>query len=111
LDKGEQFLKTSETPAHIQYEVMNPRGICPPIKMLPLVDRIPDLNGKVLYIVNTRKPHAEETLLAVAGLMKERFPGADIQYIMKKTSYRDDEPELWKEVAEKADAAIVGPGD
>lgn len=104
-------MKTSEYPASVQYEVVNPRGSIPPIKLLPLVSRVPDLNGKVLYIVNTRKPHAEETLLAVASSVKERFPRAEIKYIMKKTSYRDDEPELWKEVADNADAAIVGPGD
>jgi hypothetical protein len=104
-------LKTNEYPASIQYEVMNPRGSIPPIKLLPLVNRISDLNGKVLYIINTRKPHAEETLLAVSNLIKERFPRAEIKYIMKKTSYRDDEPELWQEIKDKADAAIVGPGD
>jgi hypothetical protein len=104
-------LKINDYTASIQYEVMNPRGSIPPVKMLPLVNRIPDLNGKSLYIVNTRKPHAEETLLAVVNSVRERFPRAEIKYIMKKTSYRDDEPELWKEVADKADAAIVGPGD
>jgi hypothetical protein len=64
-----------------------------------------------VYIVNTRKPHAEETLAAVASSLRERFPRAEVIHVMKKTSYRDDEPELWAEVAAKADAAVVGPGD
>ena len=95
----------------IQYEVLNPRGTIPQATLTPLVTRVPDLNDKVVYIVNTRKPHAEETMLSLANFVRERFPQVKLNYVMKKTSYRDDEPELWDEVGAKADAAIVGPGD
>jgi hypothetical protein len=95
----------------LQYEVLNPRGSIPVIKLASLVTRVPSLNDKVLYIVNTRKPHAEETLSVLAKLIHKRFPKTEIHHLMKKTSYRDDEPELWKEIADKADAAVVGPGD
>jgi len=95
----------------VQYEVLHPRGTIPPATLTPLVDRVPDLDKKLVYIVNTRKPHAEETLRGVEKLLRERYPSIDVYYIMKKTSYRDNEPELWDDVAAKADAAIVGPGD
>lgn len=104
-------MNTQEKPVSVQYEVLNPRGTIPPATLTPLVTRIPDLNDKVVYIINTRKPHAKETMTSLAGLIRERFPRAEVTYVMKKTSYRDNEPELWEEVAAKADAAVVGPGD
>lgn len=96
---------------NVLYEVLSPRGTIPPATLTPLVTRVSDLNDKVVYIVNTRKPHAGETMTSLAGLLREHFPRAEVTYVMKKTSYRDDEPELWEEVAAKADAAVVGPGD
>jgi hypothetical protein len=104
-------LRPVELPLSVQYKVLNPRGSIPAIKLGPLVRRVPDLNKKEIYIINTRKPHAEETLSAVAKLLQARFPQAKIHHVMKKTSYRDDEPDLWKEAAARADVAIVGPGD
>lgn len=104
-------MNTQDKPIPAQFEVLSPRGTIPPATLTPLVDRVPDLNKKLVYIVNTRKPHAEETLRSIEKFLRERCPGVDVYYVMKKTSYRDNEPELWDEVAAKADAAIVGPGD
>jgi hypothetical protein len=94
------------------YEVLNPRGIPRPIELKPLVTRIPDLNGKVVYVINvTRKVQSEEVMEAVANFLRERFPRAEVIHVLRKLNYHLDEPELWKEVEEKADAAVVGPGD
>ena len=101
-----------ELPASVNFEVVNPRGIAIPPKLTPLVPRIPDLNGKTVYVINvTRKVQTEEVLEAITTLLKERFPAANVVHVLRKLNYHLDEPELWKEVAEKADAAIVGPGD
>ncbi len=94
------------------YEVLNPRGIMVPPTMTPLVARLPDLNDKTVYIVNsTRKVQTEEVLEGISTLIRERYPRAKVVHLLRKTNYHVDEPELWKEVAEKGDAAIVGPGD
>ena len=93
-------------------EVLNPRGIPRPVELKPLVTRIPDLNDKVVYVINvTRKVQTEEVMEAIAGSIRERFPRAEVIHVLKKTNYHLDEPELWEEVAAKADAAVVGPGD
>ncbi len=104
-------MKSADRLVSFRYTVLNPRGSIPTIKLGPLADRVSDLNGKVIYVINTRKPHAQETLSAVVKLLEARFPQAQIHHLMKKTSYRDDEPDLWKEAAARADAAVVGPGD
>jgi hypothetical protein len=100
---------TKELPV---YEVLNPRGVPRPVALKPLVTRIPDLNDKVVYVLNvTRKVHTEEVMEAIAGSIRERFPRAEVIHVLKKNNYHLDEPELWEEVAAKADAAVVGPGD
>ena len=102
-------MKTQELP---MYEVLNPRGVPRPVELKPLVTRIPDLNDKVVYVINvTRKVHTEEVMEALAVSLRERFPRARVVHILKKTNYHLDEPELWEEVAAKADAAVLGPGD
>jgi hypothetical protein len=94
------------------YEVLNPRGIAIPPKWTPLAARLPDLNDKTVYIVNvTRKVQSEEALEGVSTLIRERYPRAKVVHRLRKTNYHVDEPDLWKEVADKGDAAIVGPGD
>ena len=94
------------------YEVLNPRGIMTPPKLTPLVNRLQDLNGKTIYVINvTRKVQSEEVLEGIAHLLRERFPKAKVVHVLRKLNYHLDEPELWNEVAEKGDAAILGPGD
>ena len=105
-------MKPTQLSGSMSYEVLNPRGTRQPPKLTPLVPRIPDLNGKTVYVVNnTRKVQVEEVMEAIASLLRERFPGAKVEHVLRKLNYYLDEPELWKEVAEKADAAVVGPGD
>lgn len=102
-------MNTGEVPV---YEVLNPRGIRRPVELTPLVDRVSDLNNKVVYVINvTRKVQSEEVMEGIAGLVRERFPRAEVVHILKNLNYHLDEPELWEEVKDKADAAVVGPGD
>jgi len=93
------------------YEVLNPRGIPVPVRITPLAPRISDLNNKVVYVINTRKPYAEEIFAAVADLVRQRFPRAEVKHVMKKEIYFIDEPTLWREVKERANAVIIGPKD
>jgi len=94
------------------YEVLNPRGIRRPVELKPLVNRVSDLNDKVVYVINvTRKVQSEEVMEAVASFIRERFPRAEVLHVLKTLNYHLDEPELWKEVKAKADAVVVGPGD
>jgi hypothetical protein len=94
------------------YEVLNPRGIAVPPKLTPTVERLTDLNDKTVYVINvTRKVQSEEVLEGVATLIRERYPRSKVVHVLRKNNYYSDEPELWKEAAEKGDAVIVGPGD
>ena len=105
-------MKSKESPIYAQYEVLNPRGISKPPQRTPLVARLPDLNGKTVYVVNsTRKVQTEDVLEAIAVLLRASYPRAKVVHVLRKLNYYLDEPELWKEITQKADAAVVGPGD
>ncbi len=95
----------------MKYEALNPCGTPQPIKLMPLAPRLSDLNNKTVYVVNIGKTYAEEILAAIGKLLSERFPRVQVVQRSKKHWYALDEPELWKEVKEKADAAIVAPKD
>jgi maltose-binding protein MalE len=93
------------------FAAMNPRGMPQAIKVLSLAPRLPDLNGKTVYVINTGKTYAEEIFAAVAKLLPEYYPQVKVVHTGKKKFYGEDEPELWKEVKEKAHAVIIGPMD
>ena len=106
--KTQKAVKEKE---QIAYEALNPRGIPEPIEIRALAPRISDLNGKTVYVVNCGKTYADEILVGVAKLVRERFPGAEVVHTGKKKFYGEDEPELWKEIKERANAVVIGPKD
>lgn len=93
------------------YETLNPRGVMPVMNLTPSAPGLSDLNDKVVYIINIGKPYAEGLLGAIADLVSDRFPSAIVVHVMKKTAYYSDEPELWNEIKERANAVIIGPKD
>jgi hypothetical protein len=103
--------KVTKKQVEAKFAALNPRGTPEPIKVMALAPRLSDLNGKTVYVLNTGKTYADEIFAAVAKLLPERFPQVKVVHTGKKKFYGEDEPELWKEVKEKADAVIIGPMD
>ena len=93
------------------YETVNPRGVMPVMNLTPSAPGLSDLKDKIVYVINIGKPYAEGLLRAIADLVSERFPTAEVVHVMKKTAYYSEEPELWNEVKERANAVIIGPKD
>ena len=87
--------------------VMNPRGIKPEIRKIPMATRPETLDGESVYIVDTKypntKPFVEELLLA----LKAKYPKTTWVLREKFAGYMDDDPNLWKEIKEKGAGAIV----
>jgi len=93
------------------YEALNPRGIPPGIKTTPLSPRLADLRNKVVYNINIGKPAADLLCPELERALKEAIPEVNIVYRKKQLSFLTDEPNLWKEVAEKGSAAIISIAD
>ena len=87
--------------------VMNPRGIKPEIRKIPMATRPATLDGKMVYIVDTKyantKPFVEELFAA----LKAKYPKTTWVLREKFAGYMDDDPNLWKEIKEKDAGAIV----
>ncbi len=98
-------------PAEPIYKALNPRGIAPEIKSTPLVTRLPSLKNKVIYNINIGKPAADLLCPELEKALKETVPDVKVIYKKKQLSFLQDEPDLWKEVTEKGDAAIISIAD
>ncbi len=87
--------------------VVNPRGIQPPIRRIPMAARPDTLDGKTIYIVDTKFPQTREFVEELAKILKERHPKTTWIIKDKIGNYMDDDPKLWAEIKEKAQGAIV----
>ena len=91
--------------------VLNPT---PPNRMVdrvPLTPRLDTLEGKTLFLVDIGwgGPQAAPSIYAeIKAWFAQNMPSAKVEIRSVKGSYMDDQPELWKEIAEKGHAAMVG---
>jgi len=87
--------------------VMNPRGIQPEIRKIPMAPRPATLEGKTVYIVDTKYPNTKPFVNELYSALKAKYPKTNWILRDKFGGYMDDDPELWKEIKAKGDGAIV----
>jgi hypothetical protein len=87
--------------------VMNPRGIQPEIRKIPMAPRQATLDGKAVYIVDTKYPNTKPFVNELVAALKAKYPKTTWVLREKLGGYMDDDPNLWKEIKEKAAGAIV----
>lgn len=87
--------------------VMNPRGIQPEIRKIPMAPRPATLDGRTVYIVDTKYPNTKPFVNALFDALKAKYPKTTWVLRDKYAGYMDDDPKLWAEIKEKNAAAIV----
>ena len=87
--------------------VMNPRGIQPEIRKIPMATRPATLDGETVYIVDTKYPNTKPFVEALFDALKAKYPKTNWILRDKAAGYMDDDPKLWAEIKEKNAAAIV----
>ena len=90
--------------------VMNPIGIKPAIRQIPMAERPAALDGKTIYIVDTRYPRTREFVEALFNVLRERYPKTDWVLKDKFGGYMDDDPELWADAKQNAHGVIMTVG-
>ena len=87
--------------------VMNPRGIMPEIRKIPMAPRPATLDGRTVYIVDTKYPNTKPFVQALFDALKAKYPKTTWILRDKYAGYMDDDPKLWAEIKEKNACAIV----
>ncbi|MBN2242819.1 MAG: hypothetical protein JW793_09025 [Acidobacteria bacterium] len=87
--------------------VMNPRGIMPEIRKIPMAPRPATLDGRTVYIVDTKYPNTKPFVEELFAALKEKYPKTNWVLRDKFAGYMDDDPKLWAEIKEKEACAIV----
>ena len=89
--------------------VVNPRGMPPPIRLVPMTPRFGTLDGKTIYVINIG--FGDTFLPEVQKVMAEKFPKTTWIFRRKAgRDYFDDDPKLWAEIKEKGGGVIMGVG-
>jgi len=92
--------------------VLNPMGTPPPITLTPQAPRPGTLDGKTIYFINTGFIGTDRLMAVMMDWFKANYPKTNIVYKDNQSGARLAEvsKELWTEISEKGDAAIVGLG-
>lgn len=98
---------TAVMAAEDKIRVMNPRGIRPAIERIPMAERPGTLEGKTIYIVDTKFANTKPFVNALQENLAEAYPETTWIGVEKKGGYMLDDPELWAEIKAKGDGAIV----
>ncbi len=101
-----------KAPAMPKITVLNPMGTPPPIKLLAQAPRLDTLDGKTIYFINTGYIGTDRLMAVISDWFKANYPKTNIVYKDNTSGagLSSLSKELWAEVAEKGDAAIVGLG-
>lgn len=89
--------------------VMNPRGIQPPIRLIPMPERV-GIEGKTIYVVDTKYPNTKPFAKELHKILNERYPETNWVLKDKIGGYAQDDPALWKEIEAKAQGMIMTIG-
>jgi hypothetical protein len=90
---------------------LNPAIASKMAKRAPLCARLNTLEGKTLYLVdiNWGGPDAAYSVYEeMQAWFAKEIPSLKVVIKRKKGPYSQDDPELWKEIAENGNAAMVG---
>ena len=91
--------------------VLSPMGQPPPLQIMPLAPRLNTLDGKTVYLVNDGYLSTDILLGEMLAWFKANMPKVHTLYKpMTGGGFTAEDPALWAEIKEKADAVIMGMG-
>jgi hypothetical protein len=91
--------------------VMNPAITSSMVDRVPLAERLDSLEDKTLYLVDIGwgGPDAAYSVFEeIEAWFSKNMPSVKTVLKRKRGPYSADDPELWKEINEKGDAALIG---
>ena len=110
--QGKKSASSNRPVAMPKISVLNPMGTPPPITLMPQAPRLNTLDGKTLYFINTGYIGTDRLMAVMMDWFKANYPKTNLVYKDNQsgTQLSAVSKELWAEILEKGDAAIVGLG-
>jgi hypothetical protein len=102
--------KSAAPSGEVKLIALNPRGVPPPITLIPMAPRLAALDGKTVYLVSDGFPGADHFLDQVGIWFKKNMPNVTTVYRLKAGGFADDDPKLNAEIKEKGQAVIMAIG-
>lgn len=91
--------------------VLSPMGQPPPLEIKPLAPRLDTLDGKTVYLVNDGYLSTDILLGEMQAWFKANMPKVNTVYRVKGgQGFTQEDPKLWAEIKEKANAVVMGMG-
>ena len=90
--------------------VMNPMGCPPVIKQLGMAERPKVLDGKTVYLVDCRFDDGDILIQQMEAWFAEQMSQVNTEVRRKSGVYTERDPELYEEIRERGDAAVVAVG-
>ncbi len=106
--QGKKAATATKAVAMPKITVLNPMGTPPPIQAKAMAERPATLDGKTIYFVNTGYIGTDRLMAEMMAWFKTNYPKTNL--VLRSGSMSSITPALQAEIAEKADAAIVGLG-
>lgn len=90
--------------------VHNPVGYPPKISRKQPAPRLSGLDGKTIYLIDSKFDDSVELLKQVQAWFSAKMPGVKTELRQMASYYGKDDPALWEEIKANGHAAIIGVG-
>jgi hypothetical protein len=98
-------------PCDEKITVLTPLGTPPNITLKKMAPRLTTLEGKTIYVVDDGFVGGDNLLYEMIDWFKANYPKTNVIYKRKGgMGFEAEDPALWAEMKEKADAIIIGLG-
>jgi hypothetical protein len=100
----------AKSAAPVKLTTLNPKGLPPPVQLVPMAPRLASLDGKTIFLVSDGFPGADHFLAQVGLWFQKNMPGVKTQYRLKAGAFADDDPKLNAEIKASGNAVIMAIG-
>lgn len=98
-------------PCDEKITVLTPLGTPPNIKLKKMAPRLDTLDGKTIYFVDDGFIGGDNLLYEMIDWFKANYPKTNVIYKRKGgMGFEAEDPALWAEMKEKADAIVIALG-